>query len=149
LEKNMKSKLPAAVCGSLSWLMVSFGFVACEHQNPAPTAPPVQVQPALSSIQTNIFTPKCAIPGCHAGGAPAGQLSLQANASFNNLVNVVSNGYAPRVRVVPNNANNSVLYLKIIGNAAVGAQMPSGRPPLSATEMSAIQTWINNGAQNN
>ncbi len=147
----MKVRTLAAVSGSLL-LLISLVFVACEHQTPI-TAPPVQVQPTLSSIQTNIFTPKCAIPGCHTGGNPTGQLSLQTGQSYNTLVGaggtgVTSSGYGPRLRVQPGNANNSVLYLKVSGNT-LGGQMPQGMQALSAAEMSAIQTWINNGAQNN
>ena len=142
----MKVRTPAALSGSLL-LLLSLVLLSCEHQSPI-TAPPVQVQPTLSSIQTNIFTPKCAIPGCHVngGGAP---MSLQANASFNNLVNVNSTTSNPAgVRVTPNNAANSILYLRVSGNTR-GPQMPTTGQKLSGDELSAIQTWINNGAQNN
>jgi len=73
-------------------------------------------------------------------------MSLQAGQSFGTLVNQASAYNRPRV--APGNANNSALYLKVAGNT-LGAQMPLGGQPLSAAEVSAIQTWINNGAQNN
>ena len=148
----MNIKTPAAVgpLRAVSFsllLLLLLTLVACEHQTPI-TAPPVQVQPTLSSIQANIFTPKCAIPGCHVPGG-GGPMSLQAGASFNNLVNVNSVTSNPAgVRVVPNNAANSILYLRVSGNTR-GAQMPTTGQKLSATELTAIQTWINNGAQNN
>ena len=138
----MKLKTSAAVSGSLL-LVICVVIAACEHQNPM-TAPPVQLQPTLSSIQANIFTPKCVNAGCHpGGGAP---MSLANGQSFGTLVNQASAYNRPRV--APGNANNSALYLKVSGNT-LGARMPTVGQPLSAAEISAIQTWINNGAQNN
>ncbi len=142
----MKVKLKGTSAGMLLLLCV-FGFTACEHNSPAPTQPPVALQPMLSSIQTNIFTRKCVNAGCHpGGGAP---MSLQANASFNNLVNVNSTTSNPSgVLVVPNNDAASILFLRVSG-ATRGRQMPLGLTPLSADEVNAIQTWINTGALNN
>ncbi|MGH7492194.1 MAG: hypothetical protein ACREOO_07345 [bacterium] len=138
----MKLKTSAAVSGSLL-LVICIVLAACEHQTPM-TAPPVQLQPTLSSIQANIFTPKCVNAGCHPGGnAP---MSLANGQSFGMLVNQASAYNRPRV--APGNANNSALYLKVSGTT-LGARMPTVGQPLSAAEVSTIQTWINNGAQNN
>ncbi|NUO84455.1 hypothetical protein HUU05_30640 [candidate division KSB1 bacterium] len=147
----MKIKSAATRVGALVLFCVISFFTACQHETPAPTQPPQGIQPTLSSIQANIFTPKCVNAGCHpGGGAP---MSLASGQSYNTLVGaggtgVTSSGYAPLLRVSPGNAANSVLYLKVAGNT-LGNIMPLGRPPLSAAEVTAIQTWINNGAQNN
>ena len=107
-------------------------------------APPLQA--TLNSIQTNIFTPKCVNAGCHpGGGAP---MSLASGASFGTLVNVNS-GQFGRPRVAPGNANNSVLYLKVIADNTVGRGMPPIGAPLSKAETDSIAAWINRGAQNN
>lgn len=110
-------------------------------------APAPALQATLSSIQTNILTPKCAITGCHivGGGAP---MSLATGASFGTLVNVTSPNWS-RPRVAPGNAANSVFYLKVIGDNTVGRSMPLGLPPLSKTETDSIAAWINRGALNN
>jgi hypothetical protein len=110
-------------------------------------APAPALQATLNSIQANIFTPKCAIAGCHVagGGAP---MSLANGASFGTLVGVNSNAYA-RPRVAPGNAANSVLYLKVIGDNTVGRLMPLAGGPLSKTETDSIAAWINQGALNN
>lgn len=103
------------------------------------------LQATLSSIQTNIFTPKCVNAGCHpGGGAP---MSLQSGVSFGTLVGV--NSAYGRPRVAPGNANNSALYLKVIGDPATGVRMPLGGTPLSQAETDSIKAWINRGAQNN
>ena len=87
---------------------------------------------------------KCVNAGCHPGGG--GPMSLANGQSFGTLVN--QNSAYNRPRVQPGNANNSALYLKVAGTT-LGQIMPLGRPPLSAAEVTAIQTWINNGALNN
>jgi hypothetical protein len=107
--------------------------------------PAPALQATLSSIQANIFTPKCVNAGCHpGGGAP---MSLASGASFGTLVGINS-AYA-RPRVAAGNANNSVLYLKVIGDNSVGRVMPLVGAPLSQAETDSIRAWINRGALNN
>ena len=134
--------LPSILCLCLVGL-----FMACSHDMPVAQQqpqPPANLQATLSSIQATIFTPKCTNPGCHpGGGAP---MSLQPGQSFANLVNV--NSAYGRLRVAPGNANNSALYLKVIGNSA-GGRMPLGGQPLSQAETDTIAAWINRGALNN
>ncbi len=118
---------------------------ACEHNQGA--GPQVgSLEPTLSSIQTNILTPKCINRGCH--NPTPGPMSLQAGATFGNLVNVQSPVYG-QPRVDPGDPNNSVLYLKVILNGGVGSQMPLSGSKLSTEETDAIRDWITNGAQNN
>jgi hypothetical protein len=106
------------------------------------------LQATLSSLQTTIFTPKCSNPGCHIGPG-GGPMSLKAGDSFNALVGKTS-AYGGRLRVAAGNANNSVLYLKVIGDNSVGSRMPlGGGRNLSQAETDSIKAWINRGAQNN
>jgi hypothetical protein len=130
-------------------------WIACDQRNPtiAQQQPPAAVvQPTLSSIQNNIFALKCAVAGCHVTGGIA-PMSLEPGNSFNTLVNANSAyGNPLLLRVKPNDAANSVLYLKITGDARTGgpqARMPFGLGGMSTAEVNAIQTWINNGAPNN
>jgi hypothetical protein len=109
-------------------------------------APP-PLQATLSSIQANIFTPKCANAGCHPGGGAPMSLA-DTTTSFTNLVNVNSTLYG-LPRVAPGNANGSVLYLKVIANNTVGRGMPLVGAPLSQTETDSIAAWINRGALKN
>lgn len=135
------------VIGSFLLLVGAGLFVACDHQMPMTQQqpPPAGLQATLSSIQTNILTPKCANVGCHpGGGAP---MSLRAGDSFGALVGV--NSAYGRPRVAPGNANNSALYLKVIGNNAVGPRMPTVGAALSQAETDTIKAWINRGALNN
>ncbi len=76
--------------------------------------------------------------GCHGN---SGGLSLAAGSSFDNLVDVVSQNYAPALRIAPGDAANSVLYNKITNSGNYGQQMPPSNA-LSPAEISAIETWI-------
>lgn len=129
---------------ALGGLLLMAGLVSCEHEQGRVTEP---LQVTFSSIQDNIFTPKCVNAGCHpGGGAP---MSLAKGVAFNNLVNVTATRYSPMVRVKPGDADNSVLYLKVKGDPQTGFRMPFGAGPLSNDEIDSIRDWINQGAQNN
>jgi len=80
-----------------------------------------------------IFNSGCT--GCH--GANGG-LSLAAGSSYNNLVDVTSQGYAPALRVASGDPNASVLYNKVAGTGVHGNTMGS----LSADQIALISTWI-------
>ena len=129
-----------------SFILLSFVLFtyACEHEQGAGPQGG-GLQPTFPSIQGNILTPKCVNAGCHPGNlAP---MSLQAGVAYGNLVNRPSAFGIPRVD--PGDADNSALYLKVIGDNSVGARMPLSRNALSSAETNAIRDWINSGAQNN
>jgi hypothetical protein len=60
------------------------------------------------------------------------------------LINVTSVEQPALKRVLPNDANNSILIKKLEGTA--GSRMPLGGQPLSAATIAQIRAWINNGA---
>jgi hypothetical protein len=101
-----------------------------------------------------IFTGKCAIPGCHAGGSSQAGLNLSSGNAFSNTVAVRSSELPTLLRVSPGDDIGSYLYQKIIPNGNIApqtARMPlgcSGNNCLSDTEIKAIQDWINAGAPN-
>jgi len=135
---------------TVSKVIIGFAFVslifntACQHEQ---GVAPQDLQPTLSSIQDNIFTPKCVNQGCHpGGGAP---MSLASGQAFNNLVNVQFSGFPPLRRVKAGDPDESVLYLKVIGSPLTGDRMPLQRQRLSNDELEAIRIWIEGGALNN
>jgi hypothetical protein len=106
-------------------------------------------QANLTSIQTNVFTPRCS--GCHTGvGATLpGVLNLtNAAASRAALVGVASIQVPALQRVTAGNPNDSYLIRKLEGGPnIVGQQMPRGGTPfLDAATIGSIRTWITNGA---
>lgn len=106
------------------------------------------LQPTLSSIQTNIFGPICAQAGCHVGASAQQGLMLDSvDNSFQDLVEIASTEAPSILRVDPGNPDNSYLVHKIEGRSTiVGAQMPLNQPALSGPQITAIRTWIQNGA---
>ena len=79
--------------------------------------------------------------------AELGGLSLASNVSHNNLVNTASSQIPSLDRVVPGNAENSYLVMKIEGRSGiVGARMPFGGPFLSQGLIDQIRAWIDAGA---
>lgn len=125
----------------LTFLLVA---TACEHDRTMDTQQ--GLEPTFSSIQNNILTPKCVNAGCHpGGGAP---MSLVSGIAYDNLVNVTSTTYGLE-RVEPGGPDESVLYLKVIGDSRTGPRMPLDGPVLSSEETDAIRDWIEDGAPDN
>ena len=102
------------------------------------------VQPTLSSIQQNVFTPYCT--DCHIPGG-IGPMPLDSvTNSYQSLVNQPSIE-VNLLRVAPGNPDSSYLVHKIQGAPDIaGDRMPLGKPPLSADQIQAIIEWIRNGA---
>ena len=104
------------------------------------------IQPTLASIQANVFSVNCAIPGCHGGGTVQFGLRLDPGFSAGNLINVASPRDATLIRVVPGNPNASFLIQKLEGTQTLGDRMPQFGPYLSQATIDVIRQWIQNGA---
>ena len=108
------------------------------------------IQPSLSSIQKNLFTPTCSVAGCHSGPTgpdlPFGMDLSSENASFNSLVNVFSLEEPSVLRVAVDEADSSYLIHKLEGTAAQGSRMPLGGPFLDQATIDVIRQWIDSGA---
>jgi len=83
-----------------------------------------------------IWDNSCAL--CHGS---SGGLDLSDGVSYDNLVDVVSQGYAPNLRVASGDLTNSVLYGKITNSGQFGQQMPTSGS-LTPTEIALIAEWI-------
>ncbi|MFQ5351641.1 MAG: hypothetical protein ACE5D3_01040 [Candidatus Binatia bacterium] len=95
-----------------------------------------------------IFDSNCSSSGCHDLFSAAQGLNLSAAVAGVETVNVVSSE-APGFNdlVEPGDSANSWLFTKISQAVpGVGAQMPLGGLPLSATDQQTIQDWIDGGA---
>ena len=131
----------AAGCGGGSG---GGGSVSPPPPPPPPPSPPFGAN--FSEIQSNVFTPTCAVSGCHTGaGAPQG-LRLDETTSYALLVNVASTQNGTLLRVDPGDPDNSYLIQKLEGNASVGGQMPLDRTPLAQATIDVIRQWITDGA---
>jgi len=106
------------------------------------------IQPTLTSIQDNLFTPVCS--GCHtgpSGGPLPGGLDLTSlSMSFTNLVGVPSVQVGTVDRVEPGDPDASYLVRKIEGTAAVGNRMPPFGAAVDQATIDAVRQWITDGA---
>lgn len=103
----------------------------------------------LAWIQTKIFTPSCAIGGCHVGPNADVGLRLEAGQSHANLVNRGSSTVSGWARVVPGSVPAS--YLMVTLRRADGPAPGEGFMPLRADalcveKLEAIERWILAGA---
>jgi hypothetical protein len=104
----------------------------------------------LDELQASVFTPSCAVSGCHSGPTgnplPTGLDLTTADASFANLVGVASSQQPAVLRVATGDPDNSYLVQKIEGTAASGARMPLGGGALPQAVINDIRQWISDGA---
>ena len=102
----------------------------------------------LTSIQTNVFTPRCA--GCHTGvgtNLPGAMNLTSEAASHAALVNVAGRQVPSLNRVTPGNPSDSYLVRKLEGGPdIINGRMPAGGPFLEQTTIDSIRLWITNGA---
>lgn len=152
----------------LIYLTIAVGLFACkkDSENPYETyrrVPPVVVNPtdtldpnSFVGIHNNILRPTCANSGCHDGTFEPDYRTIES--SYNTLVlqpiikNDPQGTYS--YRVVPGNANMSVLYQRLIkdidGQSGI---MPLVVEPGSdwnskkAQYIENIKNWINAGAK--
>jgi hypothetical protein len=128
------------------WIILP-ALLACSSSSAPPT---------FTTVYTTTITNKCS--PCHttAGGAGVmfGMLDMttQANA-YANLVNKPAAGVqcgGKGTRVVPGNANQSIMYLKVSLDdpSPCGNKMPDNLAPLAQSEADGIEAWINAGAKN-
>ncbi len=93
-----------------------------------------EIQPIFNSNCTN----------CHTAQHSSG-LDLTGSASYDDLVNVESSGYAPALRVESFSPDNSVLYNKISDTGVYGNIMPPSGS-ISQNDIALITGWISEGA---
>ena len=105
-----------------------------------------QLTEATLAQVSEVFAVSCTISGCHSGGDPAGDLSLEGD--FAGRIVDVDSGQRPDFKLVdPGNPNKSYLLIKVRGDdEMVSQQMPPGNP-LSAEQVEIIRAWIASGAK--
>jgi len=109
--------------------------------------PPAQgIAPTLASIQSNVFSVNCAVPGCHGGAGAQQGLRLDPGFSYGNLIDVASPRDANLIRVTPFNPDGSFIIQKLEGTQTLGDRMPQGGPFLPQSTIDVIRQWIANGA---
>lgn len=140
------------VLGALA-LSVLMGCSSDSTTNP--NGPPgnggreIKVNPSFVQDIQEIFNRiGCNSSSCH-GATPAAGLDLRSENAHAALVGVASTNEPNRTRVIPGNAQDSYLVIKLEGRQQVGTQMPQGRSALDNIDLTNIRNWIDQGAANN
>ena len=130
----------------LMMLMLSLIVSCSEDQTTAP-APSTNTSLAkFGEIKTRVFV-NCLGAQCHSSSGNQGNLILESNVAYNNLVGVQSVLFPQFKRVEAGNSANS-LIIKIL-RGQVSPQMPLNGTPLPAATIDSIAKWIDQGALNN
>ena len=99
-----------------------------------------------AAIQENIFDKTCA--QCHGGStSPAAGLYLTADKSHASLVNQPSTQVENGIRVIPGNAEESILHKVINPGNVLGLGFSHENMITSSTDLRLIDEWINAGAK--
>lgn len=107
---------------------------------PDPTA-------TFTRVQAEVFTPSCALSGCHAGASPQQGMDLSAGRSYGQVVNVRS-VESTRLRIAPGDTAGSYLISKVNGDATItGGRMPLGGS-LTSSQLTLLADWVRRGAPN-
>lgn len=115
---------------------------------PVGGGPPIDPNATFTRVQNEIFTPTCAVIGCHDPIGRQSQLLLTSGTAYANIVNVPSVEMPSLPRIKPGDPQNSYLYRKVTGAGITGDRMPQGGPPLTDAQLSLVRDWIRRGAPN-
>lgn len=121
------------------------GEIPSDDKEPTPQDPPKDDTVTLTTLQDLVLSPICA--QCHFGSNPPAGLRMDSlDASVSNLIGVAATLNPTFKRVEPGDAENSFLFLKIIGDPIAGNRMPLGQPALSTETVELFRKWIDEGA---
>jgi hypothetical protein len=128
-------------------VLLAAALYGCAGDGP----PPSGGGSAFDQIQSEIFNQSCLGAGCHNAQSQGGGLDLSPGASYDELVDVLSENFVARqrglLRVEPLDPDNSFLVIKLTAPGdGEGARMPQGMDPLPQSQIDLIRSWIADGA---
>lgn len=118
-------------------------LVSCSKKLPTQSddTPPDTTVTYSGTIQP-IFNARCV--SCHSASVPQSGVNLATYAAT-----MASRGTQyDALIVLPNNADGSALYDKLLSSPRIGSRMPQGGS-LTSQQIANIRAWINAGAPNN
>ena len=140
-------------------LFIAFAAMSLTSCKKTTTTPVYQApDSSYGLIYTKIFTPSCALSGCHAAEDHAAQghahgVTLAGSATYEGLINVAprnAQAAAAGLKLIaPSDSTKSWLFQKMIYSRSVhkyGAPMPSGGLTLTEKQILFVRKWIEAGA---
>jgi hypothetical protein len=102
----------------------------------------------FTNVQTEVFTPSCALTNCHDTSSHQSGLDLSAGQSYVQIVNVASAELPSMMRISPDSPDNSYLFQKISSSSPpAGTRMPPD-VILPDNQINLVKDWILRGAPN-
>lgn len=145
--KGLRVSVRAAL---LAWLTWTAGCAAGEEE-PRTIDAPVEAQPDGAPHFADVFAimeQSCGggMSGCHITGMAAGLAMPDLDAAHASLVGVASAKCEGSQRVVPGDADASLLVQVLEGSSSCVKAMPLGRAALGQDEIDVVREWIDSGA---
>jgi hypothetical protein len=138
-DERQRTRWLAAVAG----MVIPLALAACDGGDDGGSDP----APSFTEVHERVFQTSCVFSTCHkAGPSPAGELVLERDVAYANLVEVDSSVVAGRIRVVPGDPEQSYVIEKLTAAMpAAGDAMPPDAP-LEAERIDLVRAWIEAGA---
>lgn len=136
--------------GRAAALTLLLAAAACRNSETVTAGPSTPPDPTatFARVQREIFTPSCALSGCHAGTSPQLGMVLEAGKAYGSLVGALS-VETSLLRVSPWLPNDSYLVVKLRGDATIlGSRMPLGGAALPPERLALVVDWVRRGAPN-
>lgn len=120
---------------------VNYDIDTTQDPNPDPNS--------IVGLHKNIFSPRCAMPGCHDGTFEPDFRTVQS--TYSTLVYQPVNKYTVNetdsfeYRVIPYNVTESFLHERL--TTTTSDYMPSNGNKLSSSDIACIDNWISDGAR--
>ncbi len=145
-------------------LLLVTGFAGCGGSDPAapettpeplppeepglPTGPAAGVTVSFNHDVLPLFEQiGCTNSGCH--GRPAIKADLDMSSpeiAWRTMVDVVAQGEPQNTVVIPGDAQNSYLVIKLEDRQSFGLRMPWQRDPMTTEQIAIVRAWIDEGA---
>jgi hypothetical protein len=146
--------LPRSVKGLfLTTALVAGCFVVtgCGDEKRLPTEPTTEppADATFTRVQAEVFTPKCALSGCHTGPASAAPegLVLSEGLAYDNIFMVRSNEKPDLLRILPFDPVNSYLVRKITPSSDINGQPMPLTGFITDAQIQLVTQWVRLGAR--
>jgi hypothetical protein len=139
-----------ALCIRTVLITACLAAAGCGDEKRLPTEPTTEppADATFTRVQAEVFTPKCALSGCHMGPASAAQegMVLAEGSAYDNIVMVRSNQNPNLFRIAPGDPANSYLVRKITPfTDIIGDHMPQ-TGSISDGQRQLVTQWVVRGA---
>lgn len=126
-------------------------LAACDDDPAGPPERVIKAEPSFATDILEVFERRgCSASDCHGAMGGRAGLELVGNAAADHAQLVgVDAVLEAAVRVVPGNADDSYLVIKIEDRQGIGQRMPIDGAALDEIDRTNIRNWIENGAPNN